>query len=220
MSGYFSHTCLISEQGEIHPKFTSAQDISTLTHKLRFELKYCMSMWKTLHYVYESPKFASTCPLLRLLIMAPNKLLQYVPVIIISSCRTLNQLHTFFIILISKPTWAPNQPPTATQEQQNSTIQPERYLMITWCPYWLTRSGWGAAKFGFGTGILGRFFLPKELTELALIKSSFLVLLTGIVPSGHLPFMCHNCVIGFGFLVWSSFSLAWLLLPLNSPSGW
>lgn len=62
------------------------------------------------------------------------------------------------------------------------------------------------------------FFLPNLSTELALNTSSFLVRLMGIVPSGHLPFKCHNWVIGFDDV---AFCADTLLLSSNLvPSGW
>lgn len=72
-------------------------------------------------------------------------------------------------------------------------------------------SGRGFA--GFGWGKLLCFFFPKCWTELALNMSSFFVLRTGIVPSGHLPFWCHGWVIGLEFE-------ETLLSPKGWPSGW
>jgi len=73
------------------------------------------------------------------------------------------------------------------------------------------RSGRGFA--GFGWGKLLCFFFPNFWIELALSMSFFEVLLTGIVPSGHLPFWCHSWVIGFEFE-------ETLLSPKGCPSGW
>jgi len=56
--------------------------------------------------------------------------------------------------------------------------------VLTWWPLSLSMSG--STDMGFA--VLLPFFLPYLLTELALRTSSSLVLLIGIVFSGHLPF--------------------------------
>lgn len=91
-----------------------------------------------------------------------------------------------------------------------------RKLISTSWPIWLIKSR--SADFG-GCGILLLFFFPKSSTELDLKISSSLVLLIGTVPSGHLPFKCHNWVIG-GFLSAFPFPLVNLLSSNTWPSGW